>query len=106
MEEVMMMKFFSIKCVAIDVRTDSGICAGMAKTAKGEEHVIDGRTPESPGMCSNAFCALSNAAFIMMVTEEMPGEKDGFIDRVCPHGLVTFRLSRSRKDKTPAYNKK
>ena len=42
---------------------------------KGEEYIIDGRTPESAGMCSNAFCALSNATFIMMATEKMPGEK-------------------------------
>ena len=59
---------------------------------------MDGRTPQSSGICSNAFCALSNAAFIMMATNEMPGEKDGYIDRICPHGTVTFRISRSSKD--------
>ena len=100
------MRLNSIKCEAIDVRTDSEICVGMAKTAKGELYIIDGRTPESPGMCSNAFCALSNAAFIMMATEMMPGEKVGSIERVCPHGVVTFRLSRSPADKGTAYNKR
>ena len=100
------MKVHSIKCEAIDVRTESGVCVGIAKTQKGEEYIIDGRTPEVNGMCSNAFCALSNAAFIMMATDKMPGEKDGYIDRVCPHGVVSFRLLRSKKDKEKAYNEK
>lgn len=100
------MTLYPIMCEAIEVRTDTGICSGMAKTEKGEKHIIDGRTPESPGMCSNAFCALSSAAFIMMVAEKMPGEKDGYVDRVCPHGLVTFRLSRSPEEKRAAYNRK
>jgi uncharacterized repeat protein (TIGR04076 family) len=96
----------SIRCEAIQVRTESGACSGLARTEAGERYIIDGRTPESPGMCSNAFCALSNAAFIMMVTEKMPGEKDGFVDRVCPHGVVTFRLSRSPDGKKVAYNRR
>ncbi|MBN2536363.1 MAG: hypothetical protein JXB88_26000 [Spirochaetales bacterium] len=100
------MKVNSIICKVIDVKTSSGICVGLAQTQKGEEYIIDGRTPESPGMCSNAFCALSNAAFIMMATEKMAGEKDGSIDRVCPHGVVTFRLSRSPVGKTKPYDKK
>lgn len=100
------MKVNSIKCKAIDVRTETGICVGLAKTQKGEECIIDGRTPEASGMCSNAFCALSNAAFIMMATDKIQGEKDGYIDRVCPHGVVTFRLSRSEKLKQKAYNGK
>ena len=100
------MKIYSIKCEAVDVRTESGICIGIAKTRRGEEHIIDGRTPESNGMCSNAFCALSNSAFIMMATEKTPSEIDGYVDRVCPHGVVTFRLSRSKKNKDIAYNEK
>ena len=100
------MKVHSIKLEAIEVRTDSGICVGLAKTQKGDEYIMDGRTPESTGMCSNAFCALSNAAFIMMVTEKMPGEKDGCLDRVCPHGAVTFRLSRSPRSKNKPYIEK
>jgi len=100
------MKINSIKCEAIDVRTESEVCVGLAKTRKGEECIIDGRTPEAHGMCSNAFCALSNAAFIMMVTDKMPGETDGHIDRVCPHGVVTFRLSRSAASKSNPYTEK
>ena len=100
------MKVNSIKCEVIDVRTDSGFCVGIAKTEMGEEYIIDGRTPESQGMCSNAFSALSNTAFVMMATDELPGEKDGYREIVCPHGIVTFRLSRSEEDKTRAYNER
>ena len=100
------MKVNSIKCEAIDVRTESEICVGIAKTHKGENYVIDGRTPESNGMCSNAFCALSNSAFIMMATDKTPGEINGYVDRVCPHGVVTFRLSRSKNNKAVPYNEK
>jgi uncharacterized repeat protein (TIGR04076 family) len=100
------MKVNSIKCKAIEVRTGSGVCVGLARTQQGEECVIDGRTPEANGMCSNAFCSLANAAFIMMATEKMPGENDGYMDRVCPHGVVTFRLSRSTETKAEAYNVK
>ncbi len=89
------MKVNSIKCEAFDVRTESGICAGIAKTQKGEECIIDGRTPEANGMCSNAFFALSNAVFVMMTTEKMTGEENGSKDIVCTHGVVTFRLTRS-----------
>jgi len=98
------MRSHSIQCEAIEVRTESGVCGGLAKTKVGEKTIIDGRTPESPGVCSNAFCALSNAAFIMMVTDRMPGEVDGHIDRVCPHGVVTYRLSRAAEGKRTPYN--
>lgn len=90
------MKLNSIQCEAVEVRTPTGVCVGMAKTRKGETTVIDARTPESQGMCSNAFCAISNNAFIMMTTDSMPGEKEGSIERVCPHGVVTFRLTRKK----------
>jgi len=100
------MKINPIQCVAVKVNTDSEICIGLAKTKQGERHIIDGRTPETPGMCSNAFCALSNAAFIMMSTDKMAGETDGCIERVCPHGVVTFRLSRSDREKENAYSTK
>ncbi len=101
------MKLNPISCEVIDVKTDSGVCIGIAKTKMGEKYLIDGRTPEEQGMCSNAFCALSNAAFIMMSTEKMPGEDEkGFIDRVCPHGIVIFRLSRSRVKKARPFDEK
>lgn len=97
------MKINPIQCEVIEVRTDNNICIGLAKTEKGEKYILDGRTPDGNGMCSNAFCALSNAAFIMMSTEKMNGERDGSIDRVCPHGVVTFRLSRSKLEKQISY---
>lgn len=99
------MKVNSIKCTATNVKTDSGICIGLAKIKQGEQFIIDGRTPESPGMCSNAFCALSNATFVMMSSEKMAGEINGSIERVCPHGIVTFRLSRSYMNKDNAFTK-
>ncbi len=49
------MKLNSVKCEVVDVRTESGICVGVAKTKVGEEYFIDGRTPVGEGMCSNAF---------------------------------------------------
>jgi uncharacterized repeat protein (TIGR04076 family) len=101
------MKLNSIKCEVINVKTDSGVCIGIAKTKIGEEYIIDGRTPESDGICSNAFCALSNTAFVMMTTKSLPGEKEGMRRQItCPHGVVTFKLSRSQKNKAKAYNQK
>lgn len=100
------MKTHSIKCEAIEVRTDSGVCVGLAKTTQGETFILDGRTPESPGICTNALCALSNAAFIMMSSEDKLTKRDGYIDRVCPHGIVTFRLSRTDVFKNESFTKK
>lgn len=39
------MNFYRIKCEAIDVKTDSGICPGIAKTEKGEQFILGARTP-------------------------------------------------------------
>ena len=100
------MKFNTVKCEVSEVRTDSGICFGIARTRKGETFLIDGRTPPGPGMCSNAFGALSNAAFIMMCTDKMPGEKDGSVRITCPHGMVTYTLSRSGTPKAEAFDRK
>ena len=93
------MKVHSIRCEAVRVDTASGICVGLAKTKQGEVTILDGRTPEGSGICANAFCALSNAAF-----DDMPGEKDGAMERVCPHGVVTYRLSRSPVTKNSPYD--
>ena len=89
-----------IRCEAIEVRTDSGICPGMAKTQKGEVYTFGSRTPASPGICSQAFLAIFPMAFAKMITDKMDWEKsesDPF-NIVCPHGYVTFRISRI-KDK-------
>ena len=34
------MKVYSIKCEAVEVRTDTGVCIGLAKTKQGETHLI------------------------------------------------------------------
>jgi hypothetical protein len=33
------MTFYPIMCEAIEVRTDTGICCGIAKTEKGEKYI-------------------------------------------------------------------
>ncbi|MDC7218962.1 MAG: hypothetical protein PQJ59_03415 [Spirochaetales bacterium] len=100
------MKIPTLECEVVDVRTESGVCIGMARTKLGEKYLIDTRTPEGAGMCSNAFCSLANGAFIMMATDEMKGEKEGAIERVCPHGVVTFRLSRTERLKEQPFREK
>jgi uncharacterized repeat protein (TIGR04076 family) len=83
-----------IKCEAITVNTDSGICPGLAKTEKGEIYIIDARTPSSRGICCQAFTAMSSMKLAMMYTEKMEWESKEYFDIVCPHGHVTYRLSR------------
>ncbi|MCG8569697.1 MAG: hypothetical protein MJB14_06125 [Spirochaetes bacterium] len=100
------MKLNSIKCEAVDVKTETGICVGVAKTQQGEVHILDGRTPETGGMCANALCALSNAAFIMMSTDKALTGNQDYIERVCPHGNVIFRLSRSQEEKNKPFTSK
>ncbi len=87
----------AIKCEAIDVRTDSGICPGMAKTQKGEVYILGARTPESKGICSSALTAIHPWSLAMMLTDKMDWEMKDYFDVGCPHGMVTFRLSRIKK---------
>lgn len=87
------MNINQVRCEVIDVRTDTGTCPGKAGTQKGEKYIIDGRTPESKGICTNAFCAIHSMLFMMMKTNKMEWEKD-YHDLVCPHGYATFRISR------------
>jgi uncharacterized repeat protein (TIGR04076 family) len=83
-----------ITCEVVNVNTDSGICPGLAKTEKGETYIIDARTPSERGICCQAFTAMSSMKLAMMYTEKMEWEKKEYFDIVCPHGFVTFRLSR------------
>jgi hypothetical protein len=76
------------------VRTGDGICAGVAKTRRGEVYELDGRTPGPTGMCCQAFAALNSTRLAMAVTPKGSDVKDPF-DITCPHGAVTFRLSRT-----------
>ncbi|MCP4163740.1 MAG: hypothetical protein GY760_27080 [Deltaproteobacteria bacterium] len=100
------MKLNQIMCEVVKVDTDSKVCIGLAKIREGEKFNFDARTPDGEGICANAFCALSNAAFVMMTSEKREGEKDGSIERVCPHGVVTFNLSRNTEGKKIPYCEK
>ena len=88
------MIYNQIRCEAINVNTDSGICPGVAKTEKGEVFIIGPRTPGSKGICSQAFSAISPMKLAMSLTEKMDWETKDYFDIVCPHGVVTYRLSR------------
>jgi hypothetical protein len=83
-----------IRCEAVKVNTDSGICPGIAKTQRGEIFVIGARTPALKGICCQAFSAMASMKLAMMYTDKMEWEKNNYFDIVCPHGFVTYRLSR------------
>jgi hypothetical protein len=84
-----------IKIEASVVRTETRICPGMAKTKQGEVYVADARTPAgSQGICCQAFAAMSPFRGAMMVTDRLESETDGGLQITCPHGAVTYRLSR------------
>jgi len=91
------MIYNNIKCEAITVNTESGICPGIAKTEKGEVFILGPRTPaDSKGICCAAFTAISPMKLAMAYTEKMEWEKNDYFDIVCPHGFVTYRLSRMK----------
>jgi uncharacterized repeat protein (TIGR04076 family) len=86
----------AIRCEAVAVRTESKVCPGVAKTEQGEVYVLDARTPSPRGICCQALTALNSMKTAMMVTEKLRGETQESLDVSCPHGAVTFRLSRIR----------
>jgi uncharacterized repeat protein (TIGR04076 family) len=88
------MPYNVIKCEAVTVNTDSGICPGVAKTRRGEVFRIGPRTPDSEGICCQAFIAISPMKLAMSLTDKMDWEAKEYFDVMCPHGFVTFRLSR------------
>ena len=88
------MQLNTIRCEAVAVRTESGTCPGIAKTQRGEVHAIGARTPGA-GMCCQAFAALNSMRHVMMLTQKLEWETQPHFDVTCPHGAVTFRLSRS-----------
>ncbi|MBN1696060.1 MAG: hypothetical protein JW881_00985 [Spirochaetales bacterium] len=83
-----------IKCVAVKVNTDSGICPGIAQTKQGETFIIGARTPASTGMCCQAFTSLAPMKLAFMLTKKMSWEENDYFDITCPHGKVTYRISR------------
>jgi len=90
------MIYNQIKCEAIAVKTDSGVCPGVAKTEQGETFLIGARTPAPKGICCQALSAISPMKLALSLTDKMDWETREYFDVVCPHGFVTFRLSRIR----------
>jgi uncharacterized repeat protein (TIGR04076 family) len=90
------MVYNKVRCEAIAVNTDSGICRGVAKTERGEVFIIGPRTPDPKGICCQAFSSIGPMKLALSLTEKMDWETKDFSDVVCPHGYVTFRLSRIR----------
>jgi hypothetical protein len=90
------MELNTIRCEAVTVHTETGTCPGIAKTQQGEVHEIGARTPASMGLCCQAFVALSSMRHVMMLTERLDWESQPHFDITCPHGAVTFRLSRKK----------
>ncbi len=100
------MNFNRIRCEAVSVNTATGICPGMAKTKKGEAVVIGARTPEGGGICCQAFSAIAPMKLAFAYTDRMEWEKNDHFDIVCPHGFVTFRLSRVKSGEGTDVEKK
>jgi len=40
---------------------------------------------------------MNSMRHVLMVTEKMDWEKNEYMDIVCPHGFVTYRLSRYKE---------
>ena len=89
------MTYNTIKCEAIRVNTESGICTGIAKTERNEVFIIGARTPDSKGICCQALSAISPMKLAMSLTDKMDWETKEYFDIICPHGIVTYRLSRT-----------
>ncbi len=79
---------------AFEVKTESGVCPGIAKIEQGEEFIMSGRTPDNP-VCVQALNAILPMAHAMSLTEKMAWEKKDFFQVTCPHGNVVFRISRA-----------
>jgi hypothetical protein len=88
------MIYNQIRCEAVTVNAESGICPGVAKTERGEVFTLGPRTPDAKGICCQALSAIGPMKLVMSVTEKREGETKDYFDIVCPHGVVTYRLSR------------
>jgi uncharacterized repeat protein (TIGR04076 family) len=89
------MRYNTVKCEAVKVNTESGVCPGIARTRQGEVYEIGARTPEPEGICLQALSAIGPMKLAMSLTDKMDWETNGYHDVTCPHGMVTFRLSRA-----------
>ena len=92
------MTYNRIRCEAVDVKSESGVCPGLAQTEQGEVFILGARTPEGKGICCQALSALSPMKLALALTEKMDWETKDYFDITCPHGVVTYRLSRVRDD--------
>lgn len=96
--ELIVLANFNIRCEAIRVLSDTGICSGSAKCRAGETYVLGLRTPEPNGMCARAFHSVHPTAFAMRCTDRISLEQaDGSVEVTCPGGSVVYRLSRIRE---------
>ena len=88
-----------IRCEAVEVRTESGICPGLAETQQGEVYTLGARTPEPQGMCIQALNAIHPMAHAMKLTDRMDWENDEnqHFDTTCPHGNTIFRITRLKE---------
>jgi len=85
-----------IKIIAHKVKTEGGICPGIAKTKEGEVGFFKGRTPDQP-VCVQALNSILPMAHAMSLTDKMEWEKKDFFEITCPHGAVVFRISREEE---------
>ena len=85
-----------IQCVALDVRTETKTCPGLAKTEQGESFILDARTPGPKGICCQALTAMNSMRMALSVTDQEDLDNHEYFDVTCPHGAVTFRLSRKK----------
>ena len=85
-----------IQCEALNVRTDTKTCLGLAKTVQGEMYLLDARTPGPKGICCQAFAAMNSMRMALAVTGQNDLDNLEYLDVTCPHGAVTFRLSRKK----------
>jgi len=89
---------YAIRCEAVKISGESGICPGSAQCQTGETYILTARTPEPTGMCGRAFAAIHPVAFALRWSEKMDWEKLDYVDVTCPDGFVTYRLSRIKTD--------
>lgn len=74
------------------------MCPGLARTEEGEVFIIGARTPDSRGICCQALNAIHPMKLAFSLTEKMDWETKGYFVVTCPHGVVTYRLSRMEQE--------
>jgi hypothetical protein len=66
---------YKIKCVAVGVRTDSGVCPGSAKCHKDETYVLTAEPRKPQASVDEHSPPCTPMAFAMRWSEEMVSEK-------------------------------